>query len=58
MEEVFAVEDEFPLAIFVVFGDGIESIVDSSLLGLGMNPEMPQKMADLFDEHRKNPEIY
>ena len=31
MEEVFAQEDEFPLAIFVVSGDGIESIVDSSL---------------------------
>ena len=31
MEELFAHEDEFPLAIFVVVGDGIESIVDSSL---------------------------
>ena len=27
MEEVFAHEDEFHLAIFVVLGDGIESIV-------------------------------
>ena len=31
MEDVFAREEEFPLAIFVVLGDGIESIVDSSL---------------------------
>ena len=31
MEDVFAHEDEFSLAIFVVLGDGIESIVDSSL---------------------------
>ena len=31
MEEVFAHEDEFPLAIFVVLGDRIESIVASSL---------------------------
>ena len=31
MEEVLVHEDEFPVAIFVVFGDGIESIVDSSL---------------------------
>ena len=31
MEAVFAHEDEFPLVIFVVLGDGIESIVDSSL---------------------------
>ena len=31
IEEVFAHGDEFPLAIFVVLGDGIESIVDSSL---------------------------
>ena len=31
MGEVFAHEDELPLAIFVVLGDRIESIVDSSL---------------------------
>ena len=31
MEEVFAHEDEFLLVIFGVIGDGIESIVDSSL---------------------------
>ena len=31
MEEVFAHEDEFHPAIFVVFRDGIESNVDSSL---------------------------
>ena len=31
MEEVFAHEDEFTLAFFVVLGDVIESIVDSSL---------------------------
>ena len=31
MEEVFDQEDEFPLAIFVVLGDGSESIVDPSL---------------------------
>ena len=29
--EVFAHGDEFSLAIFVVLGDGIESIVDSPL---------------------------
>ena len=29
MEAVFAHEDEFPLAVLVVIGDGIESIVDS-----------------------------
>ena len=33
MEKVFAHEDEFPLAIFVVSGDGIEYVVDSSLSG-------------------------
>ena len=31
MGEVFDHGDEFPLAIFVVLGDGIESVVDSSL---------------------------
>ena len=31
MEDVFAHEDEFPRAIFVVVGDGIECIVDWSL---------------------------
>ena len=31
MEEVFAHGDEFPLAILVVLGNGIESIVGSSL---------------------------
>ena len=31
MEEVFVHEGEFPLALFVALGDGIESIVDSSL---------------------------
>ena len=31
MEEVFDHGNEFPLAIFVVLGDAIESIVDSSL---------------------------
>ncbi len=32
MEEVFAHhDDEFPLAICVVLGDGVESIVDSPL---------------------------
>ena len=31
MKEVFALEDECPLAVFVVRGDGIESIVDLSL---------------------------
>ena len=31
MEKVFAREDEFPLPIFFVSGDGIESVVDSSL---------------------------
>ena len=31
MGEVFAHGDEFPLAIFFVLGDGIESIADSSL---------------------------
>ena len=31
MEEVFDHGDEFPLAIFVVLGDGIKSVVDSSL---------------------------
>ena len=33
MEEVFAHEDEFPPAIFVVLGNGIECIVDPSLSG-------------------------
>ena len=31
MEELFAHEDEFPLANFVVLGGEVESIVDSSL---------------------------
>ena len=31
MGEVFAYEDEFPLALFVTLGDGIEFIADSSL---------------------------
>ena len=31
MEEVFDRADEFPFAIFDVFDDGIEDIVDSSL---------------------------
>ena len=28
------------------------------LLGLGMNPEMSKKMADLFDENRKKIQKY
>ena len=31
MEDVFAQEDELPLAIVVVLGDGLEPLVDSSL---------------------------
>ena len=31
MEDVFAHENEFPLAVFIVLGDGIECVVDSSL---------------------------
>ena len=31
MEDVFARQDEFPRAIFVVLGDGIECVVDWSL---------------------------